>query len=96
MITMEGSFFLDQLQITETNWDTNDNDDNKGYFFDKKASGQHVAKYIRALTESMLVTHFGEEIIEELFERFAEKVGELLSKEKPKCANITFSMTKKV
>ena len=93
---MEGSFFLDQLQITETNWDTNNNDDNKGYVFYKKASGLHVAKYIRALTESMLVTHFGEEIIEELFERFAEKVGEHLSKERPKCANITFSMTKKV
>lgn len=96
MITMEGSFVLDRLQITEINWDTNDNDDSEGYFFDKKASGQNVAKYVRAVTESMLANHFGEEIIDELFAKYAENVGEHLANEKTKHVNIIFSMTKKV
>lgn len=96
MIAMEGSFVLDQLQITEINWDTNDNDDSEYYFFDKKASGQNVAKCIRAVTESLLANHFGAEIIDELFEKYAENVGEHLAKEKTKHVNIIFSMTKKV
>ncbi|RWR86391.1 SABATH methyltransferase 22 [Cinnamomum micranthum f. kanehirae] len=96
VIAMEGSFVLDQLQITEINWDTNDNDDSEYYFFDKKASGQNVAKCIRAVTESLLANHFGAEIIDELFEKYAENVGEHLAKEKTKHVNIIFSMTKKV
>ncbi|XXG77322.1 hypothetical protein AAC387_Pa08g1494 [Persea americana] len=96
VINMEGSFHLDQLQITEVNWDTNDRDDNEGFIFYKTTSGQNVAKYIRAVAESMLTSHFGEEIIDELFERFAENVGEHLAKEKTKHVNFTFSMTKKV
>lgn len=93
MIATEGSFVLDRLQITEINWDTNDNDDS--LLFDKKASGENVAKCIRAVTESLLANHFGEEIIEELFERYAENVGEHLAKEKTKHVNITIFMTKK-
>ncbi|KAJ8633264.1 hypothetical protein MRB53_026600 [Persea americana] len=96
VIIMEGSFVLDQLQITEINWDANDNDDNEGFFFDKEASGQNVAKFLRAATEPMLANHFGEEIIEELFRKYAENVGEHLAKEKTKHVIFTISMTKKV
>ena len=96
MIAMEGSFVLDRLQITEINWDTNDNDDSEGYFFDKKASGQNVAMCMRAVAESLLANHFGEEIIDELFEKYAENVGGHLAKEKTKHVNIILSMTKKV
>ncbi|XXG77309.1 hypothetical protein AAC387_Pa08g1484 [Persea americana] len=96
VIIMEGSFVLDQLQITEINWDANDNDDNEGFFFDKEASGQNVAKFLRAATEPMLANHFGEEIIEELFRKYAEHVGEHLAMEKTKHVIFTISMTKKV
>ncbi|XXG77275.1 hypothetical protein AAC387_Pa08g1458 [Persea americana] len=96
VIAMEGSFILDRLQITEINWDTNDNDDSEGYVFDKKASGQNVVKCIRVVTESLLANHFGAEIIDELFEKYVENVGEHLAKEKTKHVNFIFSMTKKV
>ena len=56
------------------------------------------AKSMRAVTESMLVNHFGEEIIDDLFEKLAENVEEeeLPSKEEMNHANFTLSMTKKV
>lgn len=74
----------------------NDKDDNEGFLFNKEASGQNVAKCIRAATEPMLANHFGEEIVEELFRKYAENVGEHLAKEKTKHVNITISMTKMV
>lgn len=95
MIAMEGSFALDRLQINEMDWGVNDVDDSEA-FFDKKASGKHVAKCVRAVTESMLANHFGEEILDELFERYAELEGQQLAKEKAKYCSITSSMTKKV
>ncbi|XXG58131.1 hypothetical protein AAC387_Pa04g0521 [Persea americana] len=88
VIATEGSFTLDRLQITELTSNTND----------KKARGQMEAKSMRAVTESMLVNHFGEEIIDDLFEKLAENVEEeeLPSKEEMNYANFTLSMTKKV
>ncbi|RWR86385.1 salicylate carboxymethyltransferase-like protein [Cinnamomum micranthum f. kanehirae] len=86
VIAAEGSFSLEQLQITKITVNTND----------KKAKGQLVSKCIRAVTESMLVNHFGEEIIDDLFEKFAKNVEDHPSKEKLNQVNFTFSMTKKV
>ncbi|KAJ8633288.1 hypothetical protein MRB53_026624 [Persea americana] len=67
VIAAEGSFALDQLQITEITVNTND----------KKAKGRLVSKWIRAVVESMLVNHFGEGIIDDLFEKFFKECGRL-------------------
>jgi len=66
----EGSFDLMEEQVFDLNWDV--------------ANGGNVAGIIRAVSESMLASHFGETIIDELFSRFAAIVAELLLKGKSK------------
>ncbi|XP_058097328.1 S-adenosyl-L-methionine:benzoic acid/salicylic acid carboxyl methyltransferase 2-like [Magnolia sinica] len=95
VIESEGSFHLDGHEVTEINWDPNDNDNNEGFVFDKFTSGRNAAKIIRAVAESMLANHFGEAIIEDLFKKYEENVAEHLAKEKTKYVNVTVSMTKK-
>ncbi|KAF9592507.1 hypothetical protein IFM89_015201 [Coptis chinensis] len=94
-IQEQGSFHLDMLETFDVNWDADDNSQNKNYVFDKIKSGKKVAECIRAVTESMLVNHFGEEIIEDLFQKYSENVGEYLVKEKAKHINLVICMTKK-
>jgi jasmonate O-methyltransferase len=45
----------------------------------KDAYGRKLAKQLRAVTESLIKHHFGEEIIDALFERFGEIMGKRLS-----------------
>ena len=59
----------------------------------------HVAKMchiaLERFSESLLADHFGEAIIDDLFERYAERIGEHLSMEKTKNFNIVISMARK-
>ncbi|KAK5773377.1 hypothetical protein PVK06_049683 [Gossypium arboreum] len=94
-IEKNGSFILDKLESFEMNWDFEDDICNENFIFEKSKSGQNVANCIRAITESMIASHFGETIIDDLYSRFAQHVGEHLSSEKTKYATIVVSMTKK-
>ncbi|KAF5199632.1 Anthranilate o-methyltransferase, partial [Thalictrum thalictroides] len=73
IIQRDGSFHLDLLESFDVNWDATDDPENEDFVFSKITSGQNVAKCIRAVSESILVSHFGEEIIEDLFHRFADR-----------------------
>ncbi|GMY23513.1 probable jasmonic acid carboxyl methyltransferase 1 isoform X1 [Fagus crenata] len=95
IVEKEGSFVIDRLETFEVNLDLHDNDENKNYVFDKYTCGQDVAHLIRAISESLLAHHFGDAIIDDLFERYAERIGEHLSMEKTKHFNIVISMTRK-
>ncbi|KAK8504738.1 hypothetical protein V6N12_046987 [Hibiscus sabdariffa] len=92
-IEMEGSFVLNEIDSFEVNWDFEDNDCNKYVIFEKSRSGQNVANCIRAIMEPMLASHFGETIIDDLFTRYAQHVGEHLLHEKTKYVNIILVMT---
>ncbi|XP_043696421.1 probable jasmonic acid carboxyl methyltransferase 2 [Telopea speciosissima] len=81
IVCVEGSFYIDQLEIFDVNWGASDDDDNKEFVFDRFISGQRVAKCIRAVSESLLASHFGDAIIDTLFSRFMEYVSEHLLKE---------------
>lgn len=91
----QGSFNLDKLEIFEMNWDPSDDVSNTTNVFDKHRSGQNVANCIRAITETMLATHFGEGIINPLFAKYAKHVADHLALEKTKYINLVISMTKK-
>ena len=95
IVEKEGSFVIDRLETFEVNLDGNDNEENKNYVFDKFECGQNVSRCYRAISESLLADHFGEAIIDDLFERFAERIGEHLSMEKTKNFNIVISMARK-
>ncbi|KAK8515621.1 hypothetical protein V6N13_139408 [Hibiscus sabdariffa] len=95
IIGKEGSFVLDKIGTFEMNWDFEDDDCNKHFVFEKSKSGQNVADCVRAVLESKLADHFGGIIIDELFTRYAQHVGEHLSHEKTKHVNIVLVMSKK-
>ncbi|KAK8515622.1 hypothetical protein V6N12_075653 [Hibiscus sabdariffa] len=95
IIKKEGSFDIDKIETFEMNWDFEDDECNKHFVFEKSKSGQNVADCIRAITEPMLADHFGDIIIDELFTRYAQHVGEHLSREKTKHVSIVLVISNK-
>ncbi|WRX31358.1 SAM dependent carboxyl methyltransferase - like 10 [Theobroma cacao] len=95
-IQKEGSFIIDRLEGFEIDWDggaVSDIQTAQG----KLLIGQRVAKTIRAVVESMLESHFGigQDIMDDLFSRYAEIVGNHLSKTRTKYFNLVISLTRK-
>ncbi|CAN8328054.1 unnamed protein product [Cochlearia groenlandica] len=72
-VNREGSFELERLEMLEVDKEEI-NEDGLSY-------GKAVAKTVRAVQESMLVQHFGEEILDKLFDTFGRMVDEELAKE---------------
>ncbi|KAK4416129.1 Benzoate carboxyl methyltransferase [Sesamum alatum] len=99
VIKNEGSFNLEKVNVFWVGWDAQDNivDDENNLVFDEQRSGKLAAECIRAFMEPMLVAHFGMSItvIDELFQRYAEKVGEYMSEEKSSYFSILISLRRK-
>ncbi|KAI3910240.1 hypothetical protein MKW92_001195 [Papaver armeniacum] len=84
VILTEGSFTINRLETFEVTLGEGeeifrkgeDNDDN-----DMLTGSRSFVNFMRAISESLLVSHFGEEIIEELYERYRKIVAPLLSRE---------------
>ncbi|ESQ53449.1 hypothetical protein EUTSA_v10025501mg [Eutrema salsugineum] len=72
-VKKEGSFELERLEMLEVDKEKG-NEDGITY-------GEAVAKTVRAVQESMLVQHFGEEILDKLFDTYGRMVDEELAKE---------------
>ena len=93
IIGSEGSFSLDRFETSEVNWDIREEDE---IMESGESSGKFIAKTIRAITESMLASHFGDTFIDEIFERCALLVAEHLSRVKTdNLFNIVVSLIKK-
>ncbi|XVF73783.1 hypothetical protein PTKIN_Ptkin13bG0009800 [Pterospermum kingtungense] len=95
-IEKEGSFIIDGLEAFEIDWDggaVSDVHTAQG----KLLIGQQVAKTIRAVVESMLESHFGikQDVMDDLFTRFADIVGSHLSRTRTKYINMVVSLIKK-
>ncbi|XP_028555187.1 anthranilate O-methyltransferase 1-like isoform X2 [Dendrobium catenatum] len=86
-INMEGSFHLDQLQTFESNEDPFD-ESNDNFVVDKSLSAKNIAKYTRAILEPLLVSHFGNDIMEDLFSLYAKNIEKLMSAGKPKAIEV--------
>ncbi|KAL5722105.1 hypothetical protein ACHQM5_005666 [Ranunculus cassubicifolius] len=95
IIRAEGSFQLDLLETFEINWDPNNDIEVEGLEFSNVTSAQNVANSVRAVSESMIMNHFGEDIIDELFRRYAPHVAEQLGNETIRHVNLVMCMTKK-
>ncbi|CAF2032567.1 unnamed protein product [Brassica oleracea var. botrytis] len=72
-VNKEGSFELVKLEMLEVDKEKG-NEDGISY-------GKAAAKTVRAVQESMLSLHFGEEILDKLFDTYGRMVGEELAKE---------------
>ncbi|KAL6993532.1 nicotinamide N-methyltransferase [Sarracenia purpurea var. burkii] len=56
--------------------------------------GYYVAKCMRVVAQSLLASHFGGAIIDELFRKFEKIVGDRMAKEKTQFFNVTISVMK--
>lgn len=92
-VEKEGSFTISRLEVSEVNWNAY-----HGEFCPSDAhkdGGYNVAKLMRAVAEPLLVSHFGDGIIEEVFSRYQKIVADRMSREKTEFVNVTVSMTKR-
>lgn len=86
-------FYIEHARLFELNWDPQDDLDSD-VVLDCASSGENVAKCIRAVLEPLIIDHFGEDIIEELFAIYASNVEKHLGKAKAKYPIITVSLKK--
>ncbi|KAJ7953040.1 Salicylate O-methyltransferase [Quillaja saponaria] len=64
-VIKEGSFAINRLETSELNWNVYDSEFSLPEAMND--GGYNVAKYMRAVAEPLLVSHFGEGIIDEVF-----------------------------
>ncbi|KAK2632336.1 hypothetical protein EUGRSUZ_L01687 [Eucalyptus grandis] len=86
VIQEEGSFHVTRFETFKVNWDAEMGDGNL------RVRGKYVAANIRAVSESILATHFGEEVMDGLFERFASKVSQYMELHEGEHFNILVSV----
>ncbi|PWA65169.1 S-adenosyl-L-methionine-dependent methyltransferases superfamily protein [Artemisia annua] len=97
IIQNEGSFSLDNLDVFEVNWDPMDTDyeNTKDSNEPRHNHGKNTANLIRAISESLLISHFGSSILEMLFMKYEKHVTTHLAKTKTRIYNVVISLSKK-
>ncbi|TVU28290.1 hypothetical protein EJB05_19801, partial [Eragrostis curvula] len=84
-------FDINHIELFESNWDPHDDLDGD-LVLDNVQSGVNAAKCIRAVFEPLIMHHFGEHILHDLFEIFAQNVAKHLQKVKTKYPVIVLSL----
>ena len=104
VIEDEGSFRLQKLEVFKLAWDVgfdeenqknNDNisvDDDDTYKYNR---GKYVSNYMRAVLEPIFKQQFGENVMDDLFERFTHKIIESIANENWHYINMAVTLTKK-
>ncbi|XP_022133322.1 salicylate carboxymethyltransferase-like [Momordica charantia] len=92
-ILNEGSFTIDRLEVSRINWDFYDTESHQPNIF--VDSGYYITQNIRSVIEPLLICHFGETIIEELFYRYRKIIDNHVSKNKIEFVNLTVSLSLK-
>ncbi|XP_010254767.1 PREDICTED: jasmonate O-methyltransferase-like [Nelumbo nucifera] len=100
-IQREGSFAVDRLDILEIDWDGGDHDTAEAAAAaetTEESGAERVMKTIRAVVESMLTSHFGGEMMDELFRRYRDLLSHYMSTSNntTKYTNIIISMSTKL
>ncbi|PKI70014.1 salicylate carboxymethyltransferase-like [Punica granatum] len=94
----EGSFFINHLEVSsEVNWSGNNKKLNghRSSSNGKDGEGYHVARCIRSGTEPILISHFGEAIMEDVFHRYGMLIEDRMAKEKTVFVAVTVSLTRR-
>ena len=97
IIQNEGSFYLDNSDFFEVNWDPMDTDyeNTKDSNEPRHNHGKNTANLIRAVSESLLISQFGSSILEKLFKKYEKHVTTHLAKTKTRFYNVVISLSKK-
>ncbi|XP_010510248.1 PREDICTED: jasmonate O-methyltransferase-like [Camelina sativa] len=99
VIEKEGSFLIDRLEISPIDWEGRSiNEESYDLVVRSKpeslASRRRFSNTIRAVAEPMLEPMFGENVMDELFERYAKIVGEYLYVSSPRFVIIILSLVR--
>ncbi|CAN0875009.1 Probable jasmonic acid carboxyl methyltransferase 2 [Linum grandiflorum] len=89
-VEREGSFYVDRVEAFEVEWDGGRD------VAKMETRGERVAKTVRAVVESMIESHFGGGIVDELFNRYAVIVDDYLSRNKGIYVNLVVSLVRHV
>ena len=104
LIENEGSFSLDQIHVSEVSWqpgsnyNTSNNSNNGAPYSEENMDNVQwydFVKCMRSVSEALLTSHFGEGIIEEVYQRYSQVVRVSMREEKNAFVNVTVSMTRK-
>ncbi|XP_009596411.1 probable caffeine synthase MTL3 isoform X1 [Nicotiana tomentosiformis] len=97
IIEKEGSFKLLHLETFKLKWDSNmaSDSEKEAILFDEKSKAKYIAGNMRAVQESILVEHFGEEIMDDLFKRYGKKAIEYMKNGKGNINNVVMSLVKR-
>ncbi|XP_022978517.1 salicylate carboxymethyltransferase-like [Cucurbita maxima] len=91
-IQKEGSFMIKRLEVSRIDWNF--------YNIDSSSvdvgvdSSYNIAKCIRSVMEPLMIPHFGEPIMEQLFDRYRKVVKDEMANKKIEFINLTVSLVR--
>ncbi|MBA0649434.1 hypothetical protein Goklo_016998, partial [Gossypium klotzschianum] len=94
MMEAEGSFKLQNMEVFNMDWDDYIKKADTKQVLDKTRRATMIANDIKAVGESSLDNHLGEDIIDDLFRRFKEDVFDYMETHKCQYVNIVILLTK--
>ncbi|CAL1390755.1 unnamed protein product [Linum trigynum] len=95
-VVKQGSFAINRLEVSTVSWDQASCNSTTADELSHENVGRDMAKCMRAVAEPLLVSQFGssgEEVIDEIFRRYAAVISERMAKEKPQVVNVIVSLT---
>ncbi|KAJ7978344.1 Carboxyl methyltransferase [Quillaja saponaria] len=93
VIETEGSFMLQKLEAFNMDWDSYIK--NIYSSFDKQVMAAMIANNMRSVDEPILASHFGEQVMDDLFCKFKEDVLDHMEAHKCQYINLAISLIKK-
>ncbi|CAD6226445.1 unnamed protein product [Miscanthus lutarioriparius] len=93
LIKQNDLFDIEDIRLFESNWDAYDDSDGD-VVLNCSSSAENIAKIIRAGIEPLIMNHFGEDILEELFMVYAAMLAKNLEKGKAMCPVIVVILNK--
>ncbi|KAI7744325.1 hypothetical protein M8C21_032741 [Ambrosia artemisiifolia] len=98
VVGCERSFSLESIEVFKHNWNVAEDTDIRNMNDSNELSQVHtkkISRQFRAILEPLLISHFGNSIIDMLFKMFEKHVAEYLSKKKHSGCFLTVSLIKK-
>lgn len=92
LVENDGSFTIECLETFQIHWTGDEYDNAIG---NNNNAAYKVTRGLRAVIEPVLVSHFGEGIIEEVFQRYRKMIADSMSREKTEYTNFVISLIKK-
>ncbi|XP_074561890.1 anthranilate O-methyltransferase 3-like [Curcuma longa] len=92
----QGLFGMERAEMIEANWDPFDESEGLSSSVDVAQSGKNIAKYMRAALGPMIAHHFGEEVLDEVFSKYAANLSGHLLQEKTKYVFLIILLKKKI